>query len=149
MSTAASRQPESADLGECRIANALTEPGPVPICRPVFTNTFLHMAVKRPTHLFGGPGHKDDMPTSRPTILNAAVAAVNGPPDLLNDRQRCKEASWIKQQSRPCYISGWVLELDQAYSICGLRELIRYVKRCVPEGCQWDLRRRKLRSALV
>src|SRR5450755_1953304 len=30
LSTAASRQSESADLGECIIANALTEPGSVP-----------------------------------------------------------------------------------------------------------------------
>ena len=37
------------DLDERIIANALTEPGSVPMCRPVFTNAFFHMAVKRPT----------------------------------------------------------------------------------------------------
>src|ERR1019366_5372124 len=40
--------PRTPDLGECIIANTLTEPGSVPICRPVFTNAFLHVTVKRP-----------------------------------------------------------------------------------------------------
>ena len=48
LSTAASRQPESADLGECIIANVLTEPGSVPICRPVYECFPLH---GRKTHI--------------------------------------------------------------------------------------------------
>ena len=49
LSTAASRQSESADLGECMIANTLAESESVPVRRPVFANAFLHMAVKRPS----------------------------------------------------------------------------------------------------
>ena len=49
LSTAVSRQSESADLGECMIANTLAESESVPVRRPVFANAFLHMAVKRPS----------------------------------------------------------------------------------------------------